>query len=177
MQLDLNSLQSVRSFAQTYISTQSPLHILVNNAGLNTFGKDTPTDDGFEAHFQVNYLSHFLLTTLLLQLLRKNGSDSDPSRVINLSSVMHWSGKTDFQQLAYNLRGDSYESSKLAMNMFAQELERREKQLTATTGAPATVAFLAVNPGAVQSDIYRGLENGNVAYRVIARFVIRTLWL
>jgi len=179
MELDLNSLQSVRSFVQNYTRSQSPLHILINNAGLNTQGMDTKTDDGLEAHFQVNYLSHFLLTTLLLPLLRKSGHTSDLSRVVNLSSVLHWSGKPDFQELTHKLRSDSYGSSKLAMNIFGQELERREQQLAAATGTPAKVAFIVVNPGSAQSDIYRGLDNSNVsaAYRLFALCVVRALFL
>lgn len=177
MELDLNAMDSVRSFVQEYLRTQEPLHILVNNAGLNTFGEQVVTSDGLEAHFQVNYLSHFLLTKLCLPLLRKSGNVEEPARIINLSSVMHWAGKTDFENMTHKIRSDSYSSSKLAMNIFGQELQRREQELASSTSSSPTVAVLVVNPGAVQSDIYRGLENANFVVKVVSKFIIRSLWL
>jgi len=80
--LDCASFQSVREFADRFKAKYNRLDILINNAGL-TQEKFRKTVDGFETTFQVNYLSTFLLTYLLLDLLRK----SAPSRVVNVSAL------------------------------------------------------------------------------------------
>lgn len=88
MIMDLKSLDSVRSFAQSYKEKNLPLHLLINNAGI----MNTPYEmsaDNIESQFQVNHLSHFLLTSLLLSLLAINNDSTKPSRVINLSSRAH----------------------------------------------------------------------------------------
>ncbi len=80
--LDCASFQSVREFADRFKSKYNHLDILINNAGL-TQEKFRKTIDGFETTFQVNYLSTFLLTHLLIDLLKK----SSPSRVVNVSAL------------------------------------------------------------------------------------------
>ena len=90
--LDLSSLASTRAFAARILVKWNKLDILVNNAGLAGFLNYTKTADGFESMFQVNYLSHFLLTRLLLDLLKQ----SAPSRIINVSSDSHGSNICSF---------------------------------------------------------------------------------
>jgi len=77
MKLDLGSLDSVRAFAKAFKEKYSKLDILINNAGV-IFPPDKQvfTEDGFEMHFGVNHLGHFLLTNLLLPELKK----ASPSR-------------------------------------------------------------------------------------------------
>jgi NAD(P)-dependent dehydrogenase (short-subunit alcohol dehydrogenase family) len=77
MKLDLNSFEAVRQFAKEFNSKYEKLDILVNNAAvmLNP-EKELKTEDGFEIHFGVNHLGHFLLTRLLLDKLVK----AEPSR-------------------------------------------------------------------------------------------------
>ncbi|CAK9012946.1 unnamed protein product [Durusdinium trenchii] len=77
--LEMDSLESVRLFAERYVESIGTLHILVNNAG--TTEACSLTRDGFESAFQVNYLSHFLLTNILLPVLRA----SSPSRIIHIA--------------------------------------------------------------------------------------------
>lgn len=79
MNLDLASFQSVRSFAEEYKAAYERLDLLVNNAG--TAHACTTTEDGNEHAFQVNYLSHFLLTQLLLPTLKT----STPARVVHVT--------------------------------------------------------------------------------------------
>ena len=79
MDLDLASFKSVRSFAADYKAAYKRLDLLVNNAG--TAQACTTTEDGNEHAFQVNYLSHFLLTQLLLPTLKA----SSPSRVVHVT--------------------------------------------------------------------------------------------
>merc|ERR1711871_537321 len=90
MVLDLSSFQSVRNFTRQFLKDYNVLNYLINNAGMS--GLDShgqphshQTEDGFEEVFQVNYLGHFLLTELLLPLLRQNHGFS-PSRIVNTAS-------------------------------------------------------------------------------------------
>ena len=82
--LDLASLESVRSFAKNINSKLSQLDLLVNNAGI-MMCPNWRTKDGFEMQFGVNHLGHFLLTNLLLNLLKRTVG----SRVITVSSLAH----------------------------------------------------------------------------------------
>ena len=122
--LDLNSLASVATFAERLGGQGAPIDILVNNAGIMALPARQTTADGFEAQLGVNYLSHFALTARLLPLLRA----APAPRVVNLSSLAHRTGKIDFD----DLQGQrlykpwkAYSQSKLAMLMFALELQRR----------------------------------------------------
>jgi NAD(P)-dependent dehydrogenase (short-subunit alcohol dehydrogenase family) len=139
---DLASSESVRRLASEFLQTNQPLHVLMNNAGL-ILGKRTVTKDGLETTFEVNYLSHFLLTCLLLRTMKANA----PSRIINVSSDAHTGGHIDFDDLqeekSYSgLR--SYSQSKLAQVLFTFELARK-LQVTGVT-------VNAVHPGVVATN-------------------------
>uniref|UniRef100_A0A670YXJ8 Dehydrogenase/reductase 13 n=1 Tax=Pseudonaja textilis TaxID=8673 RepID=A0A670YXJ8_PSETE len=123
MILDLASLSSVRDFAQTFLASEPRLDILINNAGVVKGGQ---TADGFDLVFQVNHLGHFLLTHLLLDQLKR----CVPSRIVILSSGMHFFGKIDFQTIHKSGEGmwkpiQSYCNSKLANILHARELAKR----------------------------------------------------
>jgi NAD(P)-dependent dehydrogenase (short-subunit alcohol dehydrogenase family) len=91
---DFTSLNSVRALTKEFCEKHDVLHVLLNNAGVARVRRST-TFDGFETTFQVDYLSHFLLTNLLLELLKK----SSPSRIINVSSDSHHRGHLNFDDL------------------------------------------------------------------------------
>jgi NAD(P)-dependent dehydrogenase (short-subunit alcohol dehydrogenase family) len=116
--LDLANLASVAGFAARFAD------LLVNNAGVMALPKRQTTADGFEMQFGTNYLGHYALTAHLLPLLRRGNQP----RVVNLSSLAHRSGTIDFADLqgakSYN-PFKAYCQSKLAMLMFALELQRR----------------------------------------------------
>ncbi|XP_060902073.1 dehydrogenase/reductase SDR family member 13-like [Labrus mixtus] len=150
MQLDLGSLKSVRSFAETFLKSESRLDLLINNAGIYMQGR---TEDGFGMMFGVNHIGHFLLTNLLLECLKASG----PSRVVNLSSVAHNFGSVDFDCLnkhkALGL-GTSfmqvlqvYSDSKLCNALFNHELAKR---LQGTK-----VTCYSLHPGAINSELAR----------------------
>jgi NAD(P)-dependent dehydrogenase (short-subunit alcohol dehydrogenase family) len=145
--LDLASLASVRSFAAKFEHEHDRLDVLINNAGvmMPPFGQ---TMDGFETQFGTNFLGHFLLTLLLLPKL--NGTQS--SRVVTLSSVAHWLGHIDFDNLqaerAYS-EWSAYAQSKLANLMFVYELQRR----LVKTGA-STIS-VGAHPGVTASELTR----------------------
>lgn len=125
MKIDLSKFSSVRDFAEKFKSKFEKLDVLINNAGV-MMPPYTKTEDGFELQFAANYLGHFLLTGLLLDHLTKTPN----SRIVNLSSIAHKSGKINFDDLQsennYSASG-AYSQSKLACLMFTFELERRLK--------------------------------------------------
>ncbi len=123
--LDLASLQKVREFSERFGRENDRLDLLVNNAGVMMPTMRFATVDGFELQFGTNYLSHFALTAQLLPLLRKGNAP----RVVNLSSGAHkLRAAIHFDDLQWEKRYQAwpaYAQSKLAMLMFAFELQRR----------------------------------------------------
>jgi NAD(P)-dependent dehydrogenase (short-subunit alcohol dehydrogenase family) len=121
---DLADLASVATFAQRFMATHRKLDILINNAAVMAPPQREVTKDGFEMQFGTNYLGHFALTAHLLPVLRTTKG----ARVVNLSSLAHRGGKIHFSDLQF-ARGykswAGYQQSKLAMLMFALELQRR----------------------------------------------------
>ncbi|KAM8833413.1 dehydrogenase/reductase SDR family member 13-like [Synchiropus picturatus] len=150
MHLDLASLRSVRSFAETFLESESRLDLLVNNAGLVNDGR---TEDGFGIQFGVNHLGHFLLTRLLLSRLKEAGG----ARVVTLSSMAHRWGNIDFQALeaTKHLGTGSYSwqffaaycNSKLCNVLFTRELARRLRG--------SDVTCYSVHPGIVRTQLSR----------------------
>jgi NAD(P)-dependent dehydrogenase (short-subunit alcohol dehydrogenase family) len=121
--LDLSSLASVAGLAKTLVDAGRPIDILLNNAGLMFPPERELTEDGFELQFGGNYLGHFALTAGLLPLLRATGT----SRVVSLSSVVANQGRLTWDNLQAEKRYNTsaaYGLSKLAMLMFARELQR-----------------------------------------------------
>lgn len=120
--LDLASLASVAAFAARIAAEDRAVHVLVNNAAVMALPARQTTADGFEAQFGTNYLGHFALTLRLLPWLRGG-------RVVNVSSLAHRRARIAFDDLqlrAYSPWG-AYGQSKLAMLMFAFELQRRSE--------------------------------------------------
>src|SRR5438445_4266039 len=137
---DLSSLQSVRELAQQFQAKYPKLHVLINNAGLFNQRRHV-TPDGYEATFAINYLAPFLLTNLLLDELRS----STPSRIVNVSSVGHYNGHINFDDINMekNYGGwKAYQQSKLALVLFTRELARKLQGTGVTVNSvhPGTVA-------------------------------------
>ena len=122
--LDLSSLASVADFSGRLNAEGQPLDMLINNAGVMALRQRQTTGDGFEMQLGVNYLGHYALTAQLLPLLHR----APAPRVVNLSSLMHRMGKIHFDDLQLEhgyTPNKAYGQSKLAMLMFALELQRR----------------------------------------------------
>lgn len=140
--LDLASFDSIRQCAAHFQAQYAKLDVLINNAGLYTSTLQR-TREGYELQFGVNHLGHFLLTQLLLSQLQA----SDNPRVVNVSSVGHYQGKIDFD----NLRGElprysgwaAYTRSKLANVLFTRELARRYPNMISN----------CLHPGGVRTNI------------------------
>ncbi len=169
MHLDLMDLENVRKFAAAFLRRhKGRLDILVNNAGLP--GMKDVTKQGYNKAFGVNFLSHWLLTYLLFPSLCATPN----SRVVNLSSVMHHYTmveqleEEDMKAYLTSNKGYTYGLSKLAMLLFTVEL-RRQFQLQ-----NATATSIAVNPGAVNSDIWRYLDRNIPSWqKTIAEWVLK----
>ncbi len=162
MLADLSSLESVRQLAKDFLQKYEKLHVLVNNAGL-ILGNRVATPDGLESTFVVNYLSHFLLTNLLLGTLKA----SAPSRVVNITSDAHFSGHIDFddpqgEKHYGGLR--AYSQSKLAQVVFTYELAKR------TMGSGVSVN--CVHPGAVRTKWGNGAGLLEIGIRIARPFML-----
>ncbi len=130
--LDLQDLSSVREFADGV----DKVDVLINNAGIMA-APYALTADGFESQIGTNHLGHFALTNLLLPKLT--------DRVVTVSSMAHWPGRIDFDDLNWKNRRYSpwlaYSQSKLANLLFTSELQRR----LAAAGSP--LRAVAAHPG------------------------------
>src|SRR5882762_5696820 len=123
MVCDLASQASIRQFAEDFKQRHDRLDVLVNNAGV-LLRERSLNEDGIESTFAVNHLGYFLVTNLLLDVLKK----SAPSRIVNVSSTAHKYGKIDIGGWVagrnYSAFG-AYSNSKLANVLFTYELARR----------------------------------------------------
>jgi NAD(P)-dependent dehydrogenase (short-subunit alcohol dehydrogenase family) len=118
---DFSSLDAVRKLAERILSDEDRLEVLINNAGI-IVQERKESEDGYELTFSVNYLSHFLLTRLLLPLLEH----SAPSRIVNVASAGQ--SPVDFSNLMLEQGYDAmkaYSQSKLAQVMFTFGLAQR----------------------------------------------------
>ncbi|WP_375772617.1 SDR family oxidoreductase [Archangium gephyra] len=140
---DLTSMASVRQLVSDFQARYSRLDVLLNNAGL-ILDRRKVTADGFEATFATNHLAHFLLTNLLLDMLKSSGA----ARVVNVASEGHRFVSLDFLDDPQAERGSYsgtqvYSSSKLANILFSRALAKR---LTGTK-----VTSNSLHPGVVRT--------------------------
>ncbi|XP_051969284.1 retinol dehydrogenase 12-like isoform X1 [Xyrauchen texanus] len=164
--LDLSDTKSIRAFAELINKEEKKVNILINNAGIMMcpFSK---TADGFEMQFGVNHLGHFLLTYLLLDILKK----SAPARIINVASVAHTWGSICLDDInsekSYSPRR-AYGQSKLANILCTHSLAKRLQ------GTGVTVYSL--HPGVVQSELFRNLSKPvQIAVKVFRPFTKTTV--
>ncbi|MEZ4824949.1 MAG: SDR family oxidoreductase [Bacteroidia bacterium] len=161
---DLSDIDSVKKMAETIRQDFPELTVLINNAG--TFSKTRIlTKNGWEQTWMVNYLSRFFLTTLLLDLLKKNR----PSRIIDVSGMYHSKGKIHFEDISlsqnYSL-GSANNQSKLANILFTYKLAR---DLEGTGVVANTLHPGAVDTGSVlNSKEISALEK--LMYRIFRPF-------
>lgn len=159
MKLDLASLASVRAFAAAFAARFARLDVLVENAGVMTARRQL-TVDGLEMDFGVNHVGHFLLTDLLLPILR----ESAPSRIVVVSSNLHATGKLDCDDLASERAwSGAYPRSKLANLLFVHSLAKR----LVGTG----VVVNALHPGVVSTELARDFP---VPVRLLAKWLFKS---
>ncbi len=159
---DLSSQAEVRRLAREFMAAHDRLDVLVNNAGA-VYGKRVLTVDGIEMTLAVNHLAYFLLTNLLLPLLKR----SAPARIVSVSSEAQRAGRIDFDDLqrARRYRAfEAYSQSKLANVVWTYELARRIEGSGVTANC--------VHPGAVATGFGRNNSGlWRVLFRVLAPFM------
>ena len=159
---DLSSHAEVRRLAREFTDAHDRLDVLVNNAGA-VYGKRMLTVDGIEMTLAVNHLAYFLLTNLLLPLLKR----SAPARIVSVSSEAQRAGRIDFDglQRARRYRAfEVYSQSKLANVVWTYELARRIEGSGVTANC--------VHPGAVATGFGRNNSGPwRVLFRVLAPFM------
>lgn len=167
-QLDLSSLRSVREFCNEIMKTEKRLDVLINNAGAGGLG-NYKTEDGLHIGMQVNYFAPFLLTCLLLPFLKS----SAPSRIINISSMIHKYGLLDFENLNMEKYWSDYlvyANSKLFLNLMTLELSERIKGTNVTVNA--------LHPGVAATNIFRNIPSSlirNIVKKSVG-FLFQNAW-
>ena len=151
-ELELGSLDSIRAFAERFLTKREALNILVNNAGVMACPAGR-TKDGFETQFGTNHLGHFLLTGLIAPALLK----ASPARIVALSSRGHQLSPVDFDDINFEQRPYnkwvSYGQSKTANALHVIELERR-------LGKRGINAY-AIHPGVIQTELSRHMDQAD----------------
>lgn len=166
--MDLQSLASIKAFADSYIASGKPLNVLVANAGVMACAKEQ-TKDGFEMQFGVNHLGHFYLSTLLLPVLHASGSTASKSRVVSVSSLGNWLYGPPGAILWDDIGGNKYDKwqrygqSKLANILFARSLT------SYCLSNSLNVEASAVHPGVI-------LETGLARHNTLIGMVTENLY-
>ena len=166
MQVDVSDLSSVRRFAKTFSASYDQIDLLVNNAGI-MFTPYEQSVDGFEGQMATNYFGHFLLTSLLLDLI----PDSPDARIVSLSSIAHTQIKgIRFEDIHWEEKYDkfsAYAQTKLACLMFAIELQNRLED------AGYTTLSVAAHPGLSITELGRHMPKWQ---ELIMRYTIGPLF-
>jgi NAD(P)-dependent dehydrogenase (short-subunit alcohol dehydrogenase family) len=154
LEMDLGSLDSIRSAAEAFLSSHQRLDVLINNAGIMWTPKGL-TVDGFEQQLGVNHLGHYALTGHLLGVLQESGA----ARVVSISSFGHKPGKINFDDLQSERKYSPYSAyfqSKLANLLFMRELQRRLVE------ADSEVISVAAHPGGSDTNLGHESSGGVV---------------
>lgn len=171
--MDLMDPASIDNFANQFLSTGKPLHLLINNAGIMwvPLRRDSR---GFESQLSTNHLGHFQLTARLWPALKKAGS----ARVVTVSSYGHHMAPFNFEDPNFNHREYQtllgYGQSKTANNLFSVELDKRASDFG--------VRAYSLHPGSVYGtdlgreapiDLFKQMgthdENGNIYPEVVKK--------
>lgn len=150
MLADLSAQSDVRNLARQFRNHHNQLHVLVNNVGA-IFVNCQESADGIEMTFALNHLAPFLLTNLLLDVIKASGEPDVAARIVNVASIVHRRRVLDLGDLENRKRRyafmDVYGRSKLANVLFTYELAHclRGSHVTANALHPG---FVATNLGA-----------------------------
>jgi NAD(P)-dependent dehydrogenase (short-subunit alcohol dehydrogenase family) len=150
MELDLSSFDSVKQFSNDFIAKYETFDVLVNNAGIMAIPEREVTKDNLEMQIGTNHFGHFLLTSLLFPVMKKNG------RVINVSSGAHkFQAKEfpfkDIQSVDYYEAWTAYGNSKASNLYFTYELNRRLQNSNRSD-----IISIATHPGYTATNLQTG---------------------
>jgi retinol dehydrogenase-11 len=161
--VDMASFESVRAFAKEINETEDRLDVLVNNAGMIGMG-DKKSSDGLPLLMQVNHFSSFLLTNLLIGLLKK----STPSRIVNVSSMAaQYASNFDIDTFDTHISDSTnYANSKLCNIFFTKELAKKLRGTGITT--------YSLHPGVVETDIFNSARGLMAIVFVVFRLFAKT---
>ncbi|XP_062717296.1 retinol dehydrogenase 14 isoform X2 [Aedes albopictus] len=145
--LDLSSQASIREFAADVLKSETKLDVLIHNAGFAETFKKSKSVDGIEFTMATNHYGPFLLTHLLIDLLKR----SAPSRIVIVASELYRFASVDLNNLnpVNSLPGYLYYVSKCANIMFTRELARRLEGTNVTANC--------LHPGMIDSGIWRNV--------------------
>ena len=154
---DLSRMADVRRLAAQVASRHPDLDVLINNAGVSRFTRDV-TPEGFETTFATNYMAPFLLSSLLLPVLTRNGGS-----IVNIGSEQHrWVRAIPWDDMQGELRFrpiEQYSLTKLYLLMFTRELARRAPNLVVS----------CVSPGFLRTDLGREARGGFRVFLALSR--------
>lgn len=150
LEMDNNSLDSVRAAAKAFLGKSDKLNVLINNAGIMA-APEGKTADGFESQFGTNHLAHFLFFCLVKDTMLASSTPQFQSRVVNVSSSGHMAGEVQFGNYGFESGNYSpwagYGQSKTANIYMANEIENRY-------GSKGLHA-LALNPGGIWTGLQK----------------------
>ncbi|KAH8927389.1 NAD(P)-binding protein, partial [Atractiella rhizophila] len=166
LKLDLGSLEAVKKATEEFLSRESRLDLLINNAGVMNPPGGSKTSDGFELQWGTNVLGHFVFTIPLLPLMEKTADAQEPGRVriVNLSSAANQMAPKEGITLDDKKRGTygrsrDYGQSKLGNILFARSLSRRYPKIVS----------LACHPGIIATPLWR---HGDPIQKFVRRYMM-----
>lgn len=161
---DLASQKSIRECAKEINEKYEKLDVLLNNAGIIT-PERIVTEDGFETQFAVNHLAPFLLTNLLMDLLKKSAA----ARIVTVASNAHKGAKANLEDLqsenGYNSK-KVYGQTKLYNILFTNELARRLNGTTITANS--------LHPGVITTQLLQAYMGNNGVFNFISGLLFKT---
>ncbi|KAF8843276.1 NAD(P)-binding protein [Paxillus ammoniavirescens] len=168
LKLDLGNLKAVKAAAEEFLSKETRLDVLINNAGVMFSPTEDLTANGYDLQFGTNVLGHHYLTKLLLPTLisTAKASSDGKARVVTVSSSAHVMGSLNFgtfkdTSARKNISTHTlYAQSKYGNVVFALELDRRCKS--------EGIVSISLNPGNIRSDLQRHMGS-------ISRSLLRTM--
>ncbi|KAJ8585184.1 NAD(P)-binding protein [Rhizopogon salebrosus TDB-379] len=157
--VDLADLRSIKASAEEFLSKETQLHILINNAGVMVPPVDLVTTDGYDLQFGTNVLGHYYFTKLLLPVLISTAKATPEGtvRVVNVASCAHLFGNLDFNTFKDGPARNKcttrtlYSQSKFGNIVLALELAKRY--------GDEGIISTALNPGNIRSDLLRHVPN------------------
>lgn len=170
-EMDLSSMDSIRIAALQLLQEETRLDILVLNAGVMMAPNQPKTADGFDMQMGTNHLGHFLLTRMLISLLKKTANEHNPDvRVVTVASMAHgmadapirlhdlnWEKEEDFSP------GQAYFQSKLANILFSRELGKR-------LGGSGITTY-SLHPGVIATELNRHAAKSSDKLAFLFNFV------